>query len=242
MKTYYIILLLLFSTYLYAQQEVYIDNENIQEYKNTLGQWHPANSKNDLIALAKKYSSDINEIYKLNNLKNKQIGRNYYFIPFSKEYLEELKKKNINREVKICNDKDFVWPILHPAKTSSVLGFRNGKFHPGLDLPVPNGKPVLASMEGIVLFNGYAEGYGRMIVIKHKNNYITRYAHNNVNLVKKGDFVKKGQIIALTGSTGNSTGNHLHFELRCMDVPLDPLDFLPVKKDLHIIHTLKNWK
>ncbi|MBN2039279.1 MAG: M23 family metallopeptidase [Spirochaetes bacterium] len=242
MKIYYIVLLLLFSTSLYSQQIVYIDNEKIQEYKNTLGIWLPAASKQELTALSNKYSSDIDQIYKLNNIKNNQITRKYYFISYSDAYLEKLKSQDIKREINTCKDKEFIWPLLDPIKISSVLGFRNKKFHPGLDLPVPGGKPVLASMEGLIIYDGYAEGYGRMIVIKHKNNYITRYAHNSVNLVRKGDFVKKGQIIAFAGSTGNSTGNHLHFEIRCRDVPLDPLDFLPAKNDLHIIHTLKNWK
>ncbi len=237
-----ILFILLFCAGLYAQQTVNIDNDDIQEYKGKLGKWFQIDSKNSIMSISNKFGSYIDDIYKINDMKNKRLLKNYYFIPYSEEYIKELENKNITRNVIICSEDEFIWPVSEAIETSSVLGFRNGRFHPGLDLPVMPGKPIVASMEGMVLYTGYADGYGRIIIIGHKNNYTTKYAHNYINFVKKGDFVKKGQIIGLIGSTGNSTGHHLHFEIRCMDIPLDPLDFLPQKNDLHIIHTLKNWK
>jgi murein DD-endopeptidase MepM/ murein hydrolase activator NlpD len=240
-KFYTIFFLLVFCIVLKAQQIVYLDNENIQEYKGRLGKWFLVDSKNSIKLLSKKYSVNSEEIYNLNNIGNNFI-KNYYFIPYSDEYLKELENKKIERNSVINGEEEFIWPIEDIFKISSVLGFRYGKFHPGLDIPAYAEKPVLAAMEGLVILSGYTDGYGRTIIIEHKNNFITRYAHNYANFVKKGDFVKKGQIIGLSGSTGNSTGNHLHFEVRCKDIPMDPLDFLPQKNDLQIIHTLKNWK
>jgi murein DD-endopeptidase MepM/ murein hydrolase activator NlpD len=94
----------------------------------------------------------------------------------------------------------------------------------------------------MVLSTVYAGGYGLTVEIEHRNNYTTKYAHLSVMFVKKGEFVKKGQLIALVGTTGNSTGPHLHFEIRSNDIPLDPLDFLPRRDSIKILHTLKNWK
>ena len=81
-----------------------------------------------------------------------------------------------------------------------------------------------------------------MVDIQHRNGLITRYGHQTAVLVKKGEFVKKGQIIGLVGSTGRSTGNHVHFEILCNTIPLDPLDFLPDSSKIQIVHQLKNWK
>jgi murein DD-endopeptidase MepM/ murein hydrolase activator NlpD len=237
-----ILSILIICSGLNAQQTVDIDNDDIQAYKGKTGKWIQIDSKQTLNSVSKKYNSNIDEIYLLNNINNKFFIKNFYFIPYSEDYLKDLEIKNITRLRIISSEDEFIWPVIDAIETSSVLGFRNGRFHPGLDLPALPGKPVVAAMEGLVVFSGYADGYGRIVVLEHKNNYSTKYGHNYVCFVKKGDFVKKGQIIALVGSTGISTGNHLHFEIRCMDIPMDPLDFLPQKNDLHIIHTLKNWK
>ncbi|MBN2401556.1 MAG: M23 family metallopeptidase [Spirochaetes bacterium] len=240
-KIYTILIILLFYLSARAEQIIYFDNEEIQGYKGKLGKWIQIESANSINSLSKKYLTSVDDIYSINNI-NRNFIKNYYFIPFSEDYLKELEEKNIRRTKIISREEEFSWPIENVFRTTSVLGFRNGKFHPGLDLPISAQKPILAAMEGLIIFSGYADGYGRIVTIEHRNNFTTRYAHNYANLVKKGDFVKKGQIIALSGSTGNSTGNHLHFELRCKDIPMDPLDFLPQKNDLQIIHTLKNWK
>jgi murein DD-endopeptidase MepM/ murein hydrolase activator NlpD len=242
MKKYYTILIIfLFLTGLNAEQKIYLDNDEIQEYKGKLGKWFQVESIKALLSLSKKYSADIKEVNSINNIE-KKFFKSYYFIPYSEEYLKELEKKNIQRIVITTGDEEFIWPISEVIDTSSVLGFRNGKFHSGLDLPVVGGKPIIASMEGLVTYSNYTAGYGKVIIIEHRDNFSTKYAHNYMNFVKKGDFVKKGQIIGLVGSTGQSTGNHLHFEIRCKEIPLDPLDFLPHRDELRIIHTLKNWK
>ncbi len=100
---------------------------------------------------------------------------------------------------------------------------------------------IVAVMDGRVLSTRYDGGFGRTICMEHRDNFFTRYAHCDVILVKDGDFIRKGQLIGLVGSTGTSTGNHLHFEIRYNDIPLNPLDFLPYKENLRHMHKFRNW-
>jgi murein DD-endopeptidase MepM/ murein hydrolase activator NlpD len=229
--------------YALAEEKVFIDNNKVHEYKGKLGKWVIVRYKNALASYSKEYSTPISEIYAVNNiLKNKDVTENYVFIPFSQKYLDGCSPDDLIRTCIGTPDSQFIWPVENIFRITSVLGLRWGKFHSGLDIPVPRGTPVVASRSGMVTFAEYTDGYGKTIEIEHGDGYLTRYAHNSVNLVKKGDFVKKGQVISLAGSSGNSTGSHVHFEIRSNDVPLDPLDFLPQNDTLKIIHTLKNWK
>ncbi|MDA3900454.1 MAG: M23 family metallopeptidase [Spirochaetes bacterium] len=120
----------------------------------------------------------------------------------------------------------FNWP-LHGAITSS-FGMRrhpitgNRQFHNGIDIRAGINTTVRAAEAGQVIYNGWKDGYGKMIVVKHKNNYITVYAHLNDYVVKNNDKVKKGERIGLSGNTGLSTGPHLHFEIRKYETPLNP--------------------
>ena len=227
---------------LMASDIVFIDNPEVQEYKGITGKWILLESKESLSAYAKKIGTLLEDIYKINNVSNGKISYDYYFLPYSQDYLNILKEKGKDRISVESSLNEYIWPVNDFEKITSVIGYRNRRFHPGLDVPAMNGQPVIASMEGVVAFSGYAAGYGKSVVLQHRDDFSTRYAHNSVNFVKKGEFVKKGQIIGLVGSTGNSTGNHLHFEIRCRGIPLDPLDFLPALEKIQIVHTLKNWK
>lgn len=122
------------------------------------------------------------------------------------------------------------WPLRGPI--TSGFGTRthpfsgDKKFHCGLDIGAEVGTVIKSAGEGTVIFSGWKDGYGNMIVISHKNNYITIYAHNSKNFVDVHEKVKKGQKIALSGKTGAVTGAHLHFEIRKGIVPLNPLRIL----------------
>lgn len=98
--------------------------------------------------------------------------------------------------------------------------------HTGLDFPSGQGTPIVAAAGGVVLVQEYHSSYGNMVEIDHGNDLITRYAHASKVLVKKGDLVKKGQKIAEVGTTGRSTGSHLHFEVLVQGVLQDPQKFL----------------
>lgn len=123
-------------------------------------------------------------------------------------------------------DGRFIWPITNGV-TAITQGFRHGQ-HMALDIAAEAGTPVYAVDAGTVLTAGWSDnGYGYHIVIDHGIDYITLYAHLREYFVKSGDIVKKGDIIGLVGSTGNSTGPHLHFEVRDYGYLIDPLLVLP---------------
>lgn len=122
-------------------------------------------------------------------------------------------------------------PVTYPYLSSSFGWRRNPvtgrhSMHDGLDYAAPRGTPIRAASGGIVERAGYVSGYGRMVEIDHGNGIKTRYAHASSLNVRAGDLVRKGQLIAKVGSTGRSTGSHLHFEVRMADHPLDPTLFL----------------
>ncbi len=120
----------------------------------------------------------------------------------------------------------FRWPVR--GKVSSGYGWRRGRKHEGIDIPARRGTPVLAAEGGRVIHSGRGLGaYGTVVIVKHGGHYTTVYAHNRRNLVGKGEFVEKGQVIGEVGSTGNASGTHLHFEIRRDRRADDPLRYLP---------------
>lgn len=123
-------------------------------------------------------------------------------------------------------------PILGYAYNSSSYGSRVDPFtgrrayHEGLDFAAPRGTPILAAAGGMVVRARYLPGYGKLVELDHGNKLITRYAHASKIMVKEGDLVHRGQQIATVGSTGRSTGAHLHFEVRVAGRAVDPRRFL----------------
>ena len=118
----------------------------------------------------------------------------------------------------------FVWPV-HGVLTSP-FGWRWGRMHEGIDLAVPTGTPVVAAAAGIVIVAGWMGGYGNLVVIDHGNGIATAYGHNSSVAVSYGQSVAQGQLISYSGSTGHSTGPHVHFEVRVNGSPVDPLGYL----------------
>jgi murein DD-endopeptidase MepM/ murein hydrolase activator NlpD len=119
----------------------------------------------------------------------------------------------------------FNWPV--EGTVTSGFGPRNGSFHEGVDIAAPAGTPVVAAADGQVIFSDELRGYGRVVIIRHNAHYVTVYAHNRVNWVKEGQFVRRGQRIAEVGQTGRTTGPSLHFEVRKNNLAQDPLRYLP---------------
>lgn len=119
----------------------------------------------------------------------------------------------------------FIWPL--NGELSSTFGMRNGRHHDGIDLRNAIGTSIHAVADGVVIYADRLGGYGLIVILKHEGNFKTVYAHNSRNLVKKGDMVKQGDVIAELGNSGNATGPHLHFEIRCGQKAVDPLIYLP---------------
>ncbi|MCI6662467.1 peptidoglycan DD-metalloendopeptidase family protein [Campylobacter sp.] len=115
-------------------------------------------------------------------------------------------------------------------RTHPVLHHR--QMHAGLDFAMPIGTPIYATANGVVLSVGIQPGYGHMVEIRHNFGFGTRYGHlNGKYAVKQGDFVRKGDIIAYSGNSGLSTGPHLHYEIRFISKPLNPINFVNWKQE-----------
>lgn len=118
----------------------------------------------------------------------------------------------------------FIWPV--NGAVVSGFGMRWGRLHEGIDITAPTGTPIWAAAAGTVIHAGWLGGYGNLVVVDHGNGLATAYAHSSAILVAVGQQVAQGETIALVGSTGNSSGPHLHFEVRVNGVAVDPLLYL----------------
>lgn len=138
----------------------------------------------------------------------------------------------VNTAVTYKGNGKFLWPSASSTTITSKFGYRihpiSGKksLHRGIDISAPAGSNVLAAEAGVVLTAGYNGSYGNYVVINHGGGYVTLYAHNSKLVVKAGDSVTRGQTIAKCGSTGNSTGNHIHFEVQVNGGLVNPLNYL----------------
>ena len=138
-------------------------------------------------------------------------------------YEEEIRKNDVAIKLVLQdtnNECRFVPPI--KGLITSNFGWREGKNHNGMDIDLQVWDPVVASFDGMVRISRYHPGYGRVVVIRHYNGLETLYAHLHRLKVKPGDVVESGQVIGLGGSSGRSTGSHLHFEVRFKGKAINP--------------------
>jgi murein DD-endopeptidase MepM/ murein hydrolase activator NlpD len=116
------------------------------------------------------------------------------------------------------------WPVSGPV--TSGYGMRWGRMHEGIDIAVGEGTPVRAAAAGAVIYAGWMSGYGNLVVVDHGNGLSTAYAHNSSLAVAVGQAVAAGEVVSYSGNTGNSTGPHVHFEVRVGGSAVDPLGYL----------------
>ncbi|MDD6214805.1 MAG: peptidoglycan DD-metalloendopeptidase family protein [Firmicutes bacterium] len=141
-------------------------------------------------------------------------------------------QKPAQKAVKYTGNGKFLWPLASYSSISSEYGYRihpitkTKKLHAGIDIAAPAGTAIYAAEDGVVLTSGWNSGYGYCVTINHGGGYVTLYGHCSSLLVSAGQSVKKGQIIAKVGSTGNSTGNHLHFEVKVNGAAVNPRGYL----------------
>jgi murein DD-endopeptidase MepM/ murein hydrolase activator NlpD len=117
-----------------------------------------------------------------------------------------------------------IWPVNGPI--TSPFGWRWGRMHEGVDIGASTGTPILAAAAGTVIYAGWMEGYGNLVVIDHGNGLATAYGHQSSIAVGNGTSVEQGQTIGYVGCTGHCFGPHLHFEVRINGTPVDPLRYL----------------
>lgn len=175
---------------------------------------HVVKTGDTLKSIVKKYKADLGEVLRFNNLKEDSVLAvgTAVIIPDA-----ELAPVNLGLPKKIRGTggpdlgEYYLRPILGGRKTQGLHGYN------GVDLAAPTGNPVFASASGDVIISknyGWNGGYGNYIVINHPNGTQTLYSHLSENVVFQGSYVVRGQVIGYVGSTGNSTGPHVHFEVR----------------------------
>jgi murein DD-endopeptidase MepM/ murein hydrolase activator NlpD len=176
----------------------------------------------------------VDGVFKGDNLTGKGLNKEIAKLMEKIEVREELYNTMESILLKESVLKDTL-PSLKPVNIpccSSRYGWRNDpilgvrKFHEGLDFSAAHGEPIRATASGIVILSRRDGHYGKHIKIQHGAGLETRYAHASKLLVKKGDLVSKGEVIALVGNTGRSTGPHLHYEIRLRGNSLDPRKYL----------------
>lgn len=219
--------------------------------------WRPTNryieytvQRGDTVwAVAQRFRVDPDEVLYINRISDPralQIGQTLY-LPYVGQQLPSrtasaqpaVAPPQANtaqvQTVSVTNARQFIGGLLWPVqggKVSSSFGRRWLSFHEGIDLPGAIGTSILAAHDGVVAYSGDTiRGYGNMIVLK-ADGLVTVYAHNQRNLVRVGERVRRGTRIALLGNTGKSTGPHLHFETRVVNaqgklMAVDPMVFFP---------------
>jgi len=163
------------------------------------------------------------------SLLNKDLSRLDKLARYQEESFNNL-KMHLTDKKDLIERTPFRWPVR--GFISSNFGPRSDPFtgqqkmHGGLDIVAPSGTPIKAPADGIVTFSSVDPGFGNMLVIDHGYGMITRYAHNDTNLVNEGTRVKRGDIVGTVGTSGRSTGPHLHYEILINDVPISPLKMI----------------
>lgn len=162
--------------------------------------------------------------YRITRVSGREVSREV----LSETVLEEPKTQVVARGTAVApvtGSGRFLWPVSGGGRITSRYGQRGRSFHYGVDIASSKGTPIVAADDGVVIHAGWSGAYGILVTIDHGNGYVTRYAHNSQALVSVGQKVKKGTQIAKMGSTGNSTGPHLHFEVLYNGKNVNPLNF-----------------
>ncbi|MGC7871732.1 M23 family metallopeptidase [Desulfosporosinus sp. SYSU MS00001] len=173
-------------------------------------------SKAEMKDLAERYQTTVSALTKQNPAES------------SGNCLSVTLKDNFKSTKKLSRGKDisYIWPT-YGLVTSGYGPRDDGDFHHGLDIAASIGTPIKAAGSGEVIRTGWYGVYGLVVVVKHEDGVETLYGHNSKILVRTGDNVHKGETISLSGNTGNSTGPHLHFEIRMDGKAVNPKNFLP---------------
>lgn len=200
-----------------------------------VGVFHKATKKESLSEVAKRYKVSPEKVRKANGLASTTLAKgSEIFLPGAKPL----------PEIQYIRQKVFAWPIKAQYRLTSGFGWRvhpisgSKAFHTGIDIGAKMKTPIHAAADGVVAFAGNGGSYGNMILLRHKNGLFTVYGHASKLIAKKGQYVKRGQKIALVGSTGASTGAHLHFEVKSTEKHVNP--HVALKKSERVAVKRKN--
>ena len=188
---------------------------------------HEVKVQETLWSISRLYGVSVDKIRKLNKLVGNGLMRGQSL----KIEVEDLSEAGLQRFIKARKRKSrFMWPL--DGRLTDRYGWRihpitrKRNFHKGIDIAAPKGTDISAADDGKVVFAGKSGGYGNLVILRHNSGYETRYAHCSKVNVKIGDKVTVGDTVAEVGSTGMSTGYHLHFEIRKNGKIIDPHEYL----------------
>ncbi len=199
------------------------------------GVYHVVERHQTLYRICKTYRVDLQEVASLNGISDPhkiETGQRI-FIPGVKKilnveiYLDDVVEESEGRERERPTESrmSFMWPV--EGRLTDSFEESEGRRHQGIDISSPSGTPVKASGSGKVIYSGNTiKGYGNLIILRHSEEWVTVYAHNDVNLVEEGAWVEQGKVIARVGQTGRASGPHLHFEVRRNNRSVDPRPYL----------------
>jgi murein DD-endopeptidase MepM/ murein hydrolase activator NlpD len=197
------------------------------------GIYHVVERHQTLYRICKTYGVNIKEVASLNGINDPgkiETGQRI-FIPGARKvlkveiYIDDVVMESGEKGKIAFKKLDFLQPI--EGRITEFFNDTESKRHQGIDIPAALGTPIKASSSGAVIYSGNTiRGYGNLIILRHSEEWVTVYAHNQVNLVEEGNWVERGQTIGRVGQTGRATGPHLHFEIRRKNKAVDPMPFL----------------
>jgi len=198
------------------------------------GFYHVVKAGENLFRIGKAYDVPYEELARINSIRDPgqiRIGQRI-FVPGAARQLPvaiitpvETQATRTTPETTGNDSAALLWPV--SGTVHSGYGPRGATFHDGIDIAAVEGTPIRAVEQGEVIYSDQLRGYGNIVIVRHDGGIISVYAHNQMNLVRQGQRVARGEEIARVGSTGRVTGPHLHFEIRKNNIAQDPLLYLP---------------
>ena len=196
------------------------------------GVYHVVTPGETLYRIGKAYGVAYQELARVNGIKDARqihVGQRIFVPgaahPIPVETVTPIEPPPVAPAVPEPGFETFLWPV--NGTINSGFGPRGSSFHDGIDIAAPEGTPIRAIEAGEVIYSDQLRGYGNIVILRHAGGIVSVYAHNEVNLVRNGQTVARGDVVARVGSTGRVSGPHLHFEIRRNNAAQDPLRYLP---------------
>ncbi len=205
--------------------------------------YYQVKSGDSLYKISQQHHVTQGQLIRLNSLKNPnslEVGQRLLIGYRTGRVLKgSIPNNSKNGNQYFYTDGILAWPVSSGGRIVSTFGPRDGSFHDGLDIADATGTPILSAHNGKVVYSGDdLSGYGNLLIVRGDTGIVTVYAHNSKLLASVGDRVKRGEKIALLGSSGRASGPHLHFEVRTRDrrkryVAVDPLPLFKKESGVH---------